>query len=140
MPAGYINNFGYLITGINGKMFPNHRLIWFYHHGSLPEFLDHIGGNRVNNGLENLQPASKAQNCQNAKRPSRNTSGVKGVSWHKHMKKWRATLCTEGMPHYLGYFNSIEDAEQAVMSARESLHGIFANHGEHEGRPKLPLF
>jgi len=63
-------------------------LIFLYHHGYLPKFVDHIDGNKKNNRIENLREATKSQNAMNQKVSTRNTSGIKGVMWHKRDKKW----------------------------------------------------
>lgn len=47
----------------------------------------------------------------------RNTSGYKGVSWSKHLKKWAAFLCVNGKQKYLGGFNTPEEASEAYNKA-----------------------
>lgn len=58
-----------------------------------------------------------------------NTSGFKGVSWHKKSNKWRADICLNNIRIYLGTFENIEDAKNEAMSARKLLHRGYANHG-----------
>ena len=63
-----------------------------------------------------------------------NTSGFVGVSWHKRIKKWGATISggTKGVQTHLGYFNTPEGASEAYKQARakqadiwkERMHGI----------------
>lgn len=40
-----------------------------------------------------------------------------------------AKLQINGKNKYVGQFNSIKEAKEAVEAAREELHGEFANHG-----------
>ena len=97
-------------------------------HGSLPDHIDHIDGNRLNNRIENLRSASKVENGQNAKLSKANKSGFKGVSWYKASSKWAAECWVNKKKHYLGYFDTIEQATFAVKSFREQNHGLFARH------------
>lgn len=130
--AGRINMHGYSQTQINGKRYQTHRLIFMMHHGYLPSFVDHIDGDKLNNRIDNLRPATKAQNNYNMKTKASNTSGVKGVVWNKTAQKWQAQLKIDGKNKYLGVFDEIEQAKLAVMSARDIAHGDFANHGRPE--------
>ena len=126
--AGCLNATGYLYTRINRKRYRNHRLIFLMYYGYLPQFLDHIDGNKINNRIENLRPATISENNRNAKIGKNNTSGVKGVYWYARDKKWKAQLMINRKVKYLGYFKTIEEAEEAVKKAREELHGEFARH------------
>jgi hypothetical protein len=42
-----------------------------------------------------------------------NTSGYRGVSWHKAAQKWGAYIREGGVRHYLGLFESAEEAHEA---------------------------
>jgi len=127
--AGTICGQGYWQTGIQGKYFKNHRLIFLMHHGYLPDMIDHIDGNRLNNRIENLRPATKSQNSYNSMKKKTNKSGIKGVSWRPDLKKYRARLYANSKCYELGSFENIEDAEKAISEAREKHHGEFANKG-----------
>jgi predicted lipoprotein len=91
--------------------------------------LDHIDGNPLNNRIENLRIASRETNLHNSKRRSDNTSGVKGVCFHKQTRKWRARVALNGVRHSLGAFDTLEQATGAIRFARVEMHGEFANHG-----------
>ena len=89
-PAGSIDpSTGYHKTYVYGKFYKTHRVIFLYHHGYLPEFVDHIDGDKANNRIENLRAATKEENCQNQKIRSTNKSGCKGVRWNSLSKKWQ---------------------------------------------------
>ena len=53
------------------------------------------------------------------KTPKNNTSGVKGVYWHKPTKKWVARIGFKGKVIYLGYYKNIKDAAAARKAAEE---------------------
>ncbi len=88
--------------------------------------VDHISGDTLDNRRGNLRPADRSQNSCNRGRQSNNTSGYKGVSWHKAAQKWSAYVNIRGRRHYLGLFGDIEDARDAHNSAALVAHGEFA--------------
>jgi len=125
--AGYKEKTGYITIRIDGINYAAHRLAWAYEHGYWPSLdLDHIDCNRSNNRLSNLREATRSQNTCNTKISSNNTSGIKGVMWHKRNKKWCATIMLNQKAKWLGYFDNIEEAQHAVEAARSELHGEFA--------------
>jgi hypothetical protein len=128
--VGGDNGRGYLRASINSKLYSIHRLVFLMHKGYLPVVLDHIDGNTRNNRIENLRPASKSQNQHNRKIGKNNTSGFKGVYYHKKTAKFRARIGHLNKTIFLGAYNTPEEADVAVRAAREELHGSFANHGD----------
>jgi len=125
--AGSVNDRGYRYISRH----PAHRLAWIYVTGSEPKmFIDHINGIKDDNRFINLREASSFEVNQNATISTNNRSGVKGVSWNKKKKHWRANVMAFGKNYFLGCFEYIEDAELAVISKRVDLHGEFANNGE----------
>lgn len=124
--AGYTSHDGYRKIGFNGKAYYAHQIIFLLHHGYIPAIVDHADHDTANNRIENLRAADKSTNGCNSKVPSRNTSGVKGVTWSKAAQKWQAYITHQKIEYYLGLFTSIEDAAKAVDAKRASLHGDFA--------------
>lgn len=113
---------------IDKKSYKVHRLVYFMHHNYFPVYIDHINGNTFDNRIENLRDVTYTQNNQNAKIRKDSTSGVKGVYLHKATGKWTASCQANKKRLHLGLFDTIEEAEKAVKSAREQLHGSFARH------------
>lgn len=127
--TGYLNQIGYFQTQVNGKLYLNHRLIFLMHHGYLPQYLDHIDGNTLNNKIENLRAATLTQNQYNRKLNKNNSSGVKGVWWRKDIKKWRVSFKINGKEKSFGSYDDLELAELVAQEARTKYHGAFVNHG-----------
>jgi len=126
---GCVNGKGYKQTLYKGKIYTIHRIIFLMQHGNLPKFIDHIDGNRTNNRIENLREATHQQNCWNMSFSTRNSSGIKGVSWNKQRKQWIAQVGINGKPMYFGGYKDLELAELVVQMAREKYHGKYTNHG-----------
>lgn len=124
--VGYINSDGYVGISIKNNTYRAHRIIWMYVYGEFPsKDIDHINGNRSDNRLFNLRLASSSDNAKNRKITSKNTSGFKGVSYHKTKKKWCAQCQSNGKSHYLGQFDTAEKASAAYQAFAASLHGEF---------------
>jgi hypothetical protein len=119
---------------VNRKRYQLHRIIFLWHHGYLPEIVDHADCNPKNNQISNLRAASKADNQRNQGMYAHNTSGHKGVVWSNACQKWMARIKLHGTQIHLGVFANIEDAAARVMQEREKLHGSFTNHGL-KGKP-----
>ena len=109
--AGSFNGRYYQI-GINDKKYLNHRLIFLYHYGYLPEFVDHIDNNPSNNKIGNLRKLTNSQNCMNSK-SRKGSSKYKGVSWDKSINKWRSQIQINGKKKHLGYF--INEMEAVIV-------------------------
>ena len=124
---------GYVMLKFEQKRYSAHRIIFYMTHGWCADVIDHIDGNGLNNRIENLRPATQAQNLANRKISSVNKSGVKGVSWNKEKKAWSAEIGYNHKKKKLGYFKDLNDAKEFVDLARQMVHGQFANSGIHQG-------
>lgn len=126
--AGSVSKNRYESVWLNKKSYLVHRLIFLFHHGFLPKAIDHIDGNSKNNKIENLREATLSQNCQNQKIRNTNTSGTKGVWFHKQSNKWQVALCINKKRKHLGSYKDLELAELVATEARNKYHGEFARH------------
>lgn len=87
---------------------------------------DHIYGYAtLDNRRANLRVCTSAENLQNTGKYNTNTSGFKGVSWHKSHKKWVAQIQVNNKKIHLGYFNSPEEAHAVYCRFALELHGTF---------------
>lgn len=130
--TGSSNGYGYLEIRVNYKKLKAHRLAWLYVYGEFPSCdLDHRDGNRSNNRIKNLRLCTELENLKNSGVRKGNVSGVKGVNWHKSRGKWQARATVNYKPHYLGLFETLEEAS-AVYQAFAKLH-----HGEFYRAPSI---
>lgn len=79
--------------------------------------VDHINGNGLDNRRENLRIITNKENirCQRINR--NNTSGYRGVSWHKGKQRWEARIRVNGKRLNLGRYKTAEEAAYAYDEA-----------------------
>ena len=128
--AGTLRKDNYHSIGINNKIYLNHRLIFLYHHGYLPKFIDHIDRDKANNNIENLREVTLQQNNMNRKSHKNTSSIYKGVSWDKRYQKWKSQIEINGKSIHLGYFKSETEAAIAYNRAAIELFGEYAKLNE----------
>lgn len=120
--AGTLNGEGYLQVRVEGQSLLLHRVAFALMTGRFPEDeVDHDNRDRADNRWENLKESTRSQNMHNAGMLSNNTSGVKGVCWHRGRKAWHARIVVRGATHHLGYFADIADASKAYDAAKLQL-------------------
>jgi hypothetical protein len=86
---------------------------------------DHIDRNKLNNHVNNLRWASHPQNQQNVDIKKTNSSGYKGVCFHKHRNQFYARIRINGIHKDLGYYDTAKEASIAYETAAKELHGEF---------------
>ena len=126
--AGSILGNGYRQIRMLGKQsFYVHRLAYLYMTGEWPpEQIDHVDGNPDNNKWNNLRISNQTQNMGNTRVPDHNTSGIKGVSWCKRRKKWRAYIVINQKQEALGHYVYKHDAAAAYAKRAREVFGEFA--------------
>lgn len=111
----------------NKFSFLSHRMKYYLHHGEIPEFIDHIDGNPLNNSIENLRSATRSQNNTNKRAAKNSSSKYLGVGWHKRDERWHAQICVNNKNKHLGYFTDEKEAAQSYDQAASKYFGEFAN-------------
>jgi HNH endonuclease len=104
--AGSKDSKGYFQIKLNQKVYRLHRIVWLWHGKELPEQIDHIDRNPLNNRIENLREATALTNQWNTKKSDN------GVSWHQPSKKWRARIKINKKEVYLGVYADYNEAKQ----------------------------
>jgi len=109
---------------VDGKQrhFFKHRLVKLAHNPTFDifdvspsNFIDHENNTRDDNSNDNLRVVTNQQNQFN--RPN-----VKGYSWDKTNKKWKAEITLDGKRKNLGRFKKEEDARKAYLAAKAIYH------------------
>ena len=132
--AGYIHNFGNYrrrYVKLMGRMYTHARLVYIFHYGKIPENIDHIDQDSLNDRIENLRECTKQQNSRNR------ASGKKGgrylpkwVQKTVNGKRYRASLCVNKRTRYVGTYDTPEEAYAAAAEYAKNIHGEFFNPGK----------
>lgn len=84
--------------------------------------IDHRCQNKPCVNPKHLRAATRKQNREHLAGAYRSSkSGIRGVVWHKANRKWTAQVKHHGKNYYAGSFTHKEDAERAVIEARNRL-------------------
>ena len=92
--------------------------------------VDHINNDKTNNNLSNLRWVTMQENNMNRSINYNNTSTIKGVSWNKRDRRWRAYIRLHGKEIHIGLYNTLEEARIARQLKANELFGEFMNHCE----------
>jgi hypothetical protein len=101
-----------------------HRVAYELAYGEIPDgmVVDHRCWNPRCVNPDHLRLATRKQNNENLSQvPKNSTSGIRGVTWHKGGRKWRAHVKHNGKEVHLGFFDSIEDADAVARAKRAEL-------------------
>ena len=117
--AGCVHATGYRVIRIDGHLEYEHRLAFIFVEGAIPpNEVDHINRVRDDNRWSNIRHATRSENQQNTGLRSSNSSGIRGVYWHRASGKWMAYARYEGRMHSLGYFNCKHQAGEVAARFR----------------------
>ena len=93
-------------------------------------FVDHINGNKSDNGIDNLRWATNSENQQNIKsNKSNNTTGYKGITARTrngNFAGWRVRIGVDTKRIDLGTYKDIEEAIKVRSDAVKLYFGDFA--------------
>ena len=112
---GYIR---FVVNLLNSKSnISGHRFAYYFIYKELPEQIDHIDGNRLNNSISNLRDVNNQQNCFNRTK-------AKGYSFNKERNRFRSRIKVNNKLIHLGYFELETDARNAYLDAKKLYHNI----------------
>jgi hypothetical protein len=111
---GYIQcNIG---TGKSILSVAAHQLAWFLYNDEVPNIIDHIDRNPLNNRIVNLRNVNLQINQFNR--------DGKGYRLHKRDKVWTAHISLNSKQKHLGTFKTEQEARQAYLDAKKIYHII----------------
>ena len=118
---------GHRKIGLLRGQYLAHRLAWLYMTGEWPAGeVDHRDCNPDNNAWINLRLADKHQNGCNRGPKRNNSTGLKGVVFHKKIGRYAGRIQVKGKQYHLGCFATAEEAHAAYCDAAVKYHGEFA--------------
>ena len=120
-----INSYGYYFISLKHnkikKYYLVHRVIYKFNN---PEWnmtytpdnqIDHFDNDKKNNIIENLRIVNNSENGQN-------TITTKGYYWNKRINKYYAQIRVNNKQHYLGLYDTEEEARDAYLIAKNKYH------------------
>jgi len=120
--AGSLDSDGYLSIMVDNIPYLTHRLAWLYVYGYFPENdIDHKNRKPGDNRIKNLREVSRSCNSRNTGNSKANTSGVKGVSWHKSTNKWRVQITVLCKQKHISTYKDFGEAVCARLAAEQCL-------------------
>jgi hypothetical protein len=114
-------SYGYIDIAIivDGKQrhLPGHQFAFYYMYRRIPEIIDHIDRDRLNNKIDNLRESTKGEN-------NKNTRG-KGYYLHSQIGKYCAQITVDWKHISLGCFDTPEEAEKVYLEGKRKYHKSF---------------
>lgn len=104
---------------------PKQFLLWAETHGWQKNLQIDRRNNNKGYSPDNCRFVTPSENTLNTRLIfSDNTSGFRGVSWHKQTKKYRADIQVDGKAHWLGTFQTAIEAARArdAFAIEKGLH------------------
>ena len=129
--TGNLSRAGYGSLVYRGRVQPAHRVAWKIAHGDIPKGveIDHKCHNRACVKLEHLREATRTQNMWNLSgAQSGSKTGVRGV-YETRYGRFMAKVTHLGVTHYLGTFETLEEAKNVVSKKRAELFGEYKGLG-----------
>jgi hypothetical protein len=125
--AGTVNANGYVVIGVDGEPFYAHRLAHFYLRGRWPRReIDHRNLDKSDNTWDNIRPATRGENQQNAplRAQPNSRSGKRGV--YARGRRWCAKINVNKRQYHLGTFDTRSQAYAAYVAAKPIYHPFSA--------------
>ncbi|AYR01048.1 HNH endonuclease [Arthrobacter phage Isolde] len=122
--TGTVTSTGYGSLRDRGKMRSTHIVAYELAHGPIPEGMevDHRCLTPLCVNVQHLRLVTHKQNREHLPGAYRSSkSGVRGVWWAKRHKAWEASVRHDGRSYWVGYFDRLEDAAEAVKQKRNEL-------------------
>ena len=122
--AGGLDKGGRWIIRYKGKAYKRYRLIWLWHYGRWPlPTVDHINRCPTDDRIENLREADQHLQQQNVGLRKDNKTKVKNISFNNRCKNkpWHVQKRINSVSYNLGYFDTKENAYNALKELEESL-------------------
>ena len=119
--AGTVNAYGFVMVGLNRKIYPAHCFVWVLHFGEWPKYpLRHRNGDRADMHVNNLVEMVP----RHLPKPIRKMKGAQYCGTH-----FRARITKpDGTLAHIGNFPTQEEARNAYHAKHVELYGTKSPH------------
>lgn len=119
---------GYWNFTYQGKALAAHRIVWELHNGPIPAGLivDHKNRDKLNNRIENLRLATRAQNAANSTRNRALPKGVYGLGLRDGMVWYRGQVTINKQRHTYPSTTDLDAVTAWAHGLRLEAYGEFA--------------
>jgi hypothetical protein len=93
-----------------------HQFAWYFKYNEVPQVIDHINRDKLDNRIVNLRSVTPQQNQFNR--------GGKGYCYDNKSNKYKAYISVNSKDIHLGLFNTPEEATDAYINAKQIYHKI----------------
>lgn len=111
-----------------GKMYKEHQIVFYLQYGFIPDNIDHINGDCLDNRIENLREASSVENGRNAKLRKDSKTGYKNVIFDRERNMYRVEFKHRKKTVFMKRFDDLELACLVADEYRSKFHGNFARN------------
>ena len=131
--AGSYKKNGRWEVKVGGRGVLRSRIVWLYHHGSLPNAeIDHINRDASDDRIENLREATRSQQLVNRRLMGHNSCGFHSIYLNKKTGLWAVRISINGKRKRFGSYRTVIEAAQAADRIGLEAYGNFWN-------PKIPI-
>jgi len=92
----------------------SHIFMYYYVNNVVPDTIDHINGDKMDNRIVNLRNVSQQVNQHNRR--------CKGYTYIKSLNKYKAQITYNGKVKYIGLFDTPDSARNAYLLEKKKLH------------------
>jgi len=141
--AGCARPDGYVSVALNNKSYLSHRIIFLIANGRMPEYIDHINGDKSDNRMENLREVTPHINSCNVAMKQKNKYGATGVRYRKSRDAFEA-FWQEGERRKQRYFSCKKYGgyksarDEAIKCRSDAINRINLNGGHYTDRHGKP--
>lgn len=117
----------YWTIRFNKRAYKRSQIVLFLKTGIWPtEMVDHRNGDSLDDRAENLRHATSTQNAWNHQKRRKKSPLPMGVRKLADSRRFQARIACNKEMHYLGTFDTPEEAHQVYLAKRKELFGEFA--------------
>lgn len=119
---------GYCRVRHNDSKIAYHTIVYILYHGTIEDMeavIDHVSGDKLDDGIENLRLTTQRENCQN--RTAHRNGRLTGCCLDKRWNKWLARIKINGKSIHLGLFTTEQEAHNIYIKACELINKYIDN-------------